>query len=107
MKIAVTSPNGKTIAGHAGKCPGFLVYETEGDKVVSKNRVKLEKTQVFSQFSGPLSENPEHPLNGIDIFITQSSGGGLKNRLNRDDIQLLITDSSDPDQVIEQLIHSQ
>lgn len=104
MKIAMTSPNGKALAGHAGKCPGYLIYQVENGEVVHKERVKLTKEQVFSQFSGALSENTGHPLYGIDVFITQSAGGGLQNRLARDGIQVILTEENDPDAIVATLL---
>jgi len=56
MKIAITSPNAKTIAGHAGKCPGYLIYNINQDKTVTKSHIKLTKEQVFKNFSGALSQ---------------------------------------------------
>jgi len=90
MKIAITSPNAKTIAGHAGKSPGYLIYEIENNNV-TKSHIRLSKEQVFKNFSGPLSKTPEHPLYGINVFITQSLGEGLSNRLTQDNIKVYTT----------------
>ena len=104
MKIAITSPNAKTISGHAGKCPGYLVYEVDADRNIRKSHIKLTKEQVFKNFSGPLSKNINHPLSGIDTFVTQSLGEGLNNRLSRDGIRVYLSESSDPEFVIKSLI---
>lgn len=103
MKIAITSPNAKTIAGHAGKCPGYLIYEIENDKI-TKSHIRLSKEQVFKNFSGALSQNPEHPLNGINVFITQGLGDGLSNRLAQDNIKVYTTTEEDPEVIIFSII---
>lgn len=103
MKIAITSPNAKTIAGHAGKCPGYLIYEISDDKL-SKSHIKLSKNQVFKNFSGPLSQNPEHPLQGIHLFVTQGLGEGLSNRLAKDNIQVVTTEETDPEVIIASIM---
>lgn len=106
MKIAVTSPNAKTIAGHAGKCPGYLVFEVENKQIVSKTHIKLTREQTFRNFSGLLSESEEHPLKGINIFITQSLGEGLSNRLTQDGINIHITSVNEPEQVVQSLLET-
>ncbi len=103
MKIAVTSANGRTICGHAGKCPGYLIYELTADQTVHQTRVKLESSQVLKNLHGQLSLHPEHPLYGINTFITQSLGEGLESRLSSDGIQVVQTDQLDPLLVINGL----
>lgn len=101
MKIAFTSPNGKTLAGHAGKCPGYVVVKIEDGKIVDTNRVKLGKDQVFSQLSGPLSAQSDHPLQGIDKLVTQGCGEGLKQRLGVDGIEVIVTEAETPEAFLE------
>ena len=105
MKIAITSPNAKTIAGHAGKCPGYLIYEIDQNKNIKKSHIKLTKEQVFKNFSGTLSQNPDHPLYGINVFITQSLGDGLNNRLSQDNIQVLTTNEEDPEVILNSILN--
>jgi len=104
MKIAITSPNAKTISGHAGKCPGYLIYDIDENKNIQKSHIKLSKEQVFKNFSGPLSQSPNHPLNGIDIFITQSLGDGLGNRLNKDGIKVYTTEITNPEEIVQSIL---
>jgi len=103
MKIAITSPNAKTIAGHAGKCPGYLIYEISENGKATRSHVKLAREQVFKNFSGALSQNPQHPLHDIDVFITQGLGDGLANRLSQDNIQVYKTEESDPEAIIQSI----
>jgi hypothetical protein len=46
MKIAITSPNAKTISGHAGKCLGYLIYEIADSQYVKKSNIKYNKSSV-------------------------------------------------------------
>lgn len=104
MKIAITSPNAKKISGHAGRCPGYLLYTIEANQNIRKSHIKLSKEHVFKNVSGPLSKNPEHPLFGIDTFVTQSLGDGLNNRLSKDGIKVCVVESDDPDIIIQSLM---
>jgi len=106
MKIALTSPNTKTVSGHAGKCPGFLIFEVEGGEIVNQHHIKLTKEQVFKNFSGPLSKNPQHPLSSIDAFVTQGLGDGLKRRLQQDNIQAYTTELAEPLEAVKAVIES-
>ena len=105
MNIAITSPNAKTISGHAGKCPGYLIYELDQNKIINKFHIKLTKEQVFKNFTGTLSQTPNHPLHGINIFITQSLGEGLNNRLTQDNIKVLTTSEEDPEVILNAIIN--
>lgn len=105
MKVAFTSPNGKTIAGHAGKCPGYVVMQLDENKVLETTRVKLEKQQVFSQFSGSLLAQTGHPLQGINMLVTLSCGEGLQKRLSADGVEVVITQEETPDVFIEKYLH--
>ncbi len=104
MKIAVTSPNAKTISGHAGKCPGYLIFDIKDNTISHQQHLKLTKEQVFKNFSGPLSQAPQHPLHDIDAFITQSLGAGLKQRLATDNIRVYTTDQTDPHKVVNMVL---
>ena len=105
MKIAITSPNAKTISGHAGKCPGFLLYDIQDNGHMDKTHIKLAKEDVFKNLAGPLSANPLHPLNSIDVFVTQSLGDGLLSRLQRDNIKVIQTQETDPETIIKILTY--
>ena len=104
MKIAITSPNAKTISGHAGKCPGYLIYTIEDNGQLDKTHIKLAKKDIFKNLVGLLSENPQHPLSEIKVFITQSLGEGLLRRLKVDNINVIQTQETDPEIAINRLI---
>lgn len=96
MKIAVTSANGKTICGHAGKCPGYLIYDINKNQTIHQKHIKLSRDQVLRAFSQPISEFPEHPLADINVFITQGLGEGLRERLESDNIKVIETEDNNP-----------
>ncbi|WP_130536995.1 NifB/NifX family molybdenum-iron cluster-binding protein [Thiomicrorhabdus indica] len=96
MKIAVTSANGKTICGHAGKCPGYLIYEINKNQTIRQTHIKLSRDQLLREFSYPISGYPDHPLAGINVFITQGLGDGLQARLESDNIKVIETKDIDP-----------
>ena len=49
MKIAVATNNEKTVAGHVGRCKGFLVYEIEEQKI---NRIELRENTFTNHAQG-------------------------------------------------------
>lgn len=92
--IAVTSPNGRTVSGHAGKCPGFLMFSPlEAGEALT--HVKLARDQVLHQVPR-LSEAEDHPLQGITVLITNGCGDGMIRKMQRDGIEVVLTDQSDP-----------
>lgn len=103
MKIAVTSTNGKTICGHAGRCPSFLVYEISKNQTIHQTHIKLNKNQTLNSFPGPISSLENHPLAGIHTFITQQLGEELKTRLILDGIQVVETEDDEPLLAVNQI----
>jgi len=96
MKIAVSSADGRTISGHAGLCPEYLIIELNKDQTVRQKVIKLDKEQFLKNVKDKLSMHPEHPLFGIDAFVTQGLGENLHNMLSEDGIQVFKTNESDP-----------
>ncbi|MFA5530553.1 MAG: NifB/NifX family molybdenum-iron cluster-binding protein [Thiohalomonadaceae bacterium] len=93
MRIAVTSQNFRTITGHAGKTRRFLVFEADANgEPVEVERLDLPKELSFHEFAG----NGAHPIDGMDIIITQSCGFGFTRRLAARGIQVLVTSEDDP-----------
>lgn len=96
LTIALTSPNGQTLAGHAGKCPGFLLFSVENGRLLQQSHLKLSREQTLRHLQGGLSQHPNHPLHGITTFITQGLGEGLQQRLKSDGIEVHETHQDDP-----------
>lgn len=95
MKVAVTSENGRTICGHNGECPGFIIYQLNNDQSVKFNYVQLNESQALINLKGTLASYPEHPLHGIDAFVTQRLEEWLRRRLRSENIEVLQTDETD------------
>lgn len=93
MKIAVTSQNFRTVTGHAGKTRRFLIFEAGADGGVREvDRLDLPKGMAFHDFHG---DGP-HPVDGVDVIITQGAGHGFTRRMNGRGIRVAVTTESDP-----------
>ncbi len=95
MKVAVTSENGRTICGHNGQSPGFIIYQLNSDQSVKFNYVHLTEAEALINLKGPLSSLPEHPLHGIDALVTQRLEEWLIRRLKSENIEILQTEEKD------------
>lgn len=56
MKVAVATNDKKTVAGHVGRCKAFLVYETEGSKILNK----AIRINSFTHHGQHLDHGEEH-----------------------------------------------
>ena len=96
MKIAITSQNRKTITEHAGRCRKFWVFNIKNNKIIDKKLLELPKEQAFHESS----PHESHPLDDIDVLITGGMGQGLMTRLERNNINGLVTKESDPEKAV-------
>ncbi|MBK8175303.1 MAG: nitrogen fixation protein [Rhodospirillales bacterium] len=93
MKIAVTSQNFRTVTGHAGRARRFLVYDVQPDThPVEVARLDLPKELAIHDFDG---DGP-HPIDGIDVILTEGFGDGFARRIARRGITAVVTTRSDP-----------
>ncbi|QEW07527.1 NifB/NifX family molybdenum-iron cluster-binding protein [Nitrincola iocasae] len=102
MKIAVTSQNRKTVTGHAGRCRKFWIYTLEESRVVDKSLLELSKDESFHDSDS----NAPHPLDNMNILLTAEVGKGLSARLARKGIRVVVTQETDPDSAIKQLVQT-
>lgn len=100
LKIAVTSQNRKTVTEHAGKCRKFWIYETQNGRVLSKSLLELTLEQSLHEWDSAEA----HPLADVDLLITASAGDGMKTRLAGWGIEVVVTDQTDPDAVVSDLL---
>lgn len=100
MKIAVTSKNQKEVSGPASHCLNYLIYETKGHQIVSKQEIILTSSQAFHQLKKPLSRLENHPLKGIDCLISQHLGEGINGLLKDDDIKTVATNALEADSMV-------
>jgi len=99
MFIAVASRDGKTVAGHIGKCAEWIVFEAEaGDEpdgvpvVREVERITLPKELVFHHYK---DEGP-HPLGRCRAVIGASAGDSFADKMRRRGIEAVLTAETDP-----------
>ena len=103
MKIAITSTDGRNICGDAENCLGFLIYEICKNQTIHQTHIELTKEQSLKTLSSPLADLPEHPLTGINAFITQGINKELQSRLENDGIKVIQTDDQEPLMALNQI----
>jgi len=101
MRIAVTSQNYKTVTGHAGKTRKFLVYEA-GARGELKEVERLKLPKEMSMHETPV--DAPHPLDHMDIVITQSCGEGFPRKLARRGIRVVVSEISNPVQAVKAVL---
>jgi len=101
MRVGFTSHNGRTITGHAGRTRRFLVFDLAADGTATEcERIDLtqETTLHANHEEGP------HPLDTLDVLVTGSCGEGLRRRLERRGIAVLMAgEETDPQVVLKAL----
>lgn len=93
MRIAITSQNLKSVTAHAGKCRRFWIYETDSGTLPERRFVEIPIEETFHFSHGGLAS----ALDGIDVLITASMGGGLRAHLQRRGIVPFVTREENPD----------
>lgn len=110
MQIAVASKDGKTVAGHIGKCADWIVFEVteddspESDYIVTEvQRIKLPKHLVFHHYK----DDGPHPLNSCKAVIGASAGESFVKKMNKRGIDAVLTAEPNPAQaVVDYLQHN-
>jgi predicted Fe-Mo cluster-binding NifX family protein len=93
MKIAVTSQNFRSVTGHAGRARRFLVYDVPpSGEPVQIDQLDLPKELAMHDFQGP----GPHPLDSVDVILTQGFGEGFARRMAMRGIKAVATEESDP-----------
>ena len=99
----MTSQNFRTVTGHAGKTRRFLVYEVaekgEPDEV---ERLDLPKNMSIHE----TPEDASHPLDYVDMVITQSCGPGFPRKLARRGIRVAVSEVEDPVEAVKSVLAS-
>jgi predicted Fe-Mo cluster-binding NifX family protein len=122
MKIAIASDDGLNISQHFGRAAYYIVYNLEGDKVVSKE--VREKVGHHSFIEGPETESchdkgGEHGMDAASqtkhrsmlsaaedckYIVAGHMGGGAYRSMMEQGIEPLLTDIKDPDEVIKAIL---
>jgi hypothetical protein len=98
MRIAVASRDGRTVAGHIGKCPEWIVYEAEAapesehPRVKEVARISLPKELVFHYFK----DDVPHPLADCSAVIGASAGESFVAKMAQRGILAILTAEPDP-----------
>ncbi len=108
-KIAIATNDQQRVTGHIGRCRAFMVYEIDGEKIISKelrennftnHRRGAEHYQHPAHMAGGHREGEgkhghEHLINGLeDCSYLVASGGGWRvvEDLKQHNIATLFTD---------------
>ena len=87
MKIAVAS-EGKIVTEHFGHCEGFLIFETENDKITQSEMVANpgHRPGFLPNFLNDL---------GVNVIISGGMGGGAIDIFNEKNIEVIVGASGD------------
>ena len=93
MKIAVASQNKINITSHTGRCKNFWIYKVSSKEILSKELLQLSKEETF------LNTVPHIPqaFDDIQALIAGGIGSGLRNRLEEQGIDSIVTSETEPD----------
>ncbi len=93
MLIAVTSQNFKTVTKHAGKTRRFLIYHVDAAQQIEEvDRLDLPKENSLHAYD----RSTPHPVTAVDVLITGSCGEHFPKRLQRFDVDVMVTAEEDP-----------
>lgn len=93
MKIAVSSQNFRTVTGHAGRARRFLIFDVQpGAEPALIERLDLPRELAMHDFDGAGA----HPLDDIEVLLSQGFGDGFARRMARRGILAIATDQTDP-----------
>ena len=96
MKIAVTSQNRKEVTGHAGRCRKFWVFEVQDQDIVGRELLELAKEQCLHDMAPGIAA----PLEAVNVLIVGGMGSGLRERLARQRIRVVVTQEKDPERAV-------
>lgn len=106
MKIAVATDDFQTVTGHIGRCNGFLIYEIDDKKIISKE----EKENVFTMHKigehhhGHEEHSHSHSherlilaLQGCSHLICTAAGWRVVEDLNKNNVEVIFTEEENAD----------
>lgn len=96
VTIACTAQNRRHITAHAGRCRHFLVKHVNAGIISDWEGRSLAKDETLCTRGDALPP----ALQDIDILVTAGAGPGLRSRLARHGVQVIITDILLPDQAL-------
>ena len=96
LRIAVCSQNRKTVTEHAGKCRKFWIYDVSAGIIAGRELIELPLEEAMHSTPAGVA----HPLDGVDVLIAGSMGGGIQAKLRVRGIAPRITTITDPDAAV-------
>ena len=115
MKVAVVTNNGKTVSNHIGLAKKIAFYELPSGelldivespiaKKIREEKIKLTKDNEGNRHLGVGRTIPKFlKENGVDIFVTQKFGKGVKDNLLNLGITPIIPKSKNIEEIISML----
>ena len=109
MKIAIATDDFVNITGHVGRCRGFLIYELENGKIISKENVENTFTHHKMGVHHHHGEGHGHGgghqghgdlvegLSGCSNLICQAAGWRLVDELKQNKIDVIFTNEANAD----------
>ena len=98
IRIAVASRDGKTVAGHIGKCRDWILFEvcqdaeTPAPVVHELERVSLPKELVFHHYK----DDQPHPLGTCNVVIGASAGESFVSKMAWRGMDAVLTAETNP-----------
>lgn len=94
MKTIAVASDADLIAGHFGHCEGFSLFATDGEKVISKERVVNpgHKPGFLPNFLQDL---------GVDVIIAGGMGEGATSRFAEKNMEVIVGAKGSIDGAVE------
>lgn len=114
MKIAVATNNEESVAGHVGKCRGFLIYEIEEQKI---KQIELREN-TFTHHAQGMHQH-EHRDGGhrhgrlvegigdCNYLNFKSGGWRMIENLQENNIEPILTDEKFADDAVNKFINGE
>lgn len=105
MKIAVATDDYQHVTGHVGRCKGFLIFEVENGKIISRQKLPNTFTHHKNQIQekgknhGHSHKRIVEALIDCNHLICQSAGWRLVEDLKASNITTVYTSVSEADTV--------
>ena len=115
MKVAIVTNSGKTVANHIGLAKKIAFYKLPSGELIDiaespiAKKIKEENIQLTKENEGNRGLGVGHTIpeflkeNGVDIFVTQKFGKGVKDNLLKLGITPIIPESKNIDEIIAML----
>ncbi len=118
MKVAVATNDFETVAGHVGRCRGFILYEISGNgEIIGRKEIPNTFTNhsqhnhahehghnANTQHGADAHNNIAQGIEFADYLICRAAGPGLVNALASFGIRTVFTQINAADEAVKLLI---